>query len=348
VEPNLELYSARSGVSAQRDPGLRSSQGGGILRWQANPLGRPPVKYRVYGSDEKGFTIADKKYQGIVGVSKEEMSSWSPWFPANFIAETTAAELPVLGSAVDLPAANKTFYRVVAVDEQDQRSGPSDYATAPRPVIYSRPVLNAEVGTEYRYQLSANRSLGDLSARMADTQQVKGYFDIEKPKFALQRGPRWLKIDEATGVLSGTPDAAGKLEVAVAATIVRDVRKLDEAALQWGREKLLSVTTEQVGSATQEFVIDVQQRRADVAAQEKGKGLKIFMLWDRMTAAEAAQKAAQKPGVRRVDPYTVEARVPEQCDVLKWITGTGLEMSEGAKRYLPPAPGLSPARDVAP
>jgi hypothetical protein len=324
------------------------AKGVGILRWQANPLGRPPVKYRVYGSDEKGFTIADKKYQGIVGVSKEEMSSWSPWFPANFIAETTAAELPVLGSAVDLPAANKTFYRVVAVDEQDQRSGPSDYATAPRPVIYSRPVLNAEVGTEYRYQLSANRSLGDLSARMADTQQVKGYFDIEKPKFALQRGPRWLKIDEATGVLSGTPDAAGKLEVAVAATIVRDVRKLDEAALQWGREKLLSVTTEQVGSATQEFVIDVQQRRADVAAQEKGKGLKIFMLWDRMTAAEAAQKAAQKPGVRRVDPYTVEARVPEQCDVLKWITGTGLEMSEGAKRYLPPAPGLSPARDVAP
>ena len=32
--------------------------------------------------------------------------------PANFIAETTAMELPVLGSEVALPAANKTYYRV--------------------------------------------------------------------------------------------------------------------------------------------------------------------------------------------------------------------------------------------
>ena len=35
--------------------------GVGILRWKANPVGRPPVKYRVYGSDEKGFTIADSR-----------------------------------------------------------------------------------------------------------------------------------------------------------------------------------------------------------------------------------------------------------------------------------------------
>ncbi len=55
--------------------------------------------------------------------------------------------------------------------------------------------------------------------------QISGYFDIEKPRFALTRAG-WLKIDEATGVLSGTPDAKG--EVTVTAAIDRQVRELDE------------------------------------------------------------------------------------------------------------------------
>ena len=118
-----------------------------------------------------------------------------------------------MGCNVASPVANKTYYRVMAMDEQGKRSGPSDYATAPRPVIYSAPSVAAHVGAPYRYIVSVNRSLGDLSARMNDNDQVSGYFDIEKPKFILARGPAWLKVDEHTGVLSGTPDAAGKDEV---------------------------------------------------------------------------------------------------------------------------------------
>jgi hypothetical protein len=186
------------------------------------------------------------------------MAAWNPWFPANFIAETTAPELAVLGGEVNLPAANKTYYRVVAVDEQGKRSGPSDYAVAPRPVIYSQPVVTAKVGAEYRYQAYANRSLGDLSARMKDNNQVSGYFDIEKPAFALEQGPAWLKIDEATGVLSGTPDVAGQAEVVVATRIERTVRTLDERTLAWGNEKVLSTSMERVGTASQKFVIVVQ------------------------------------------------------------------------------------------
>jgi hypothetical protein len=233
------------------------ARGLGTLRWKANPIGRAPAKYRVYGSDEKGFTIADQRHQGVVGVTKEAMAGWNPWFPANFIAETTATDLAVLGPDVDLAAANKTYYRVVAVDEQGKRSGPSDYATALRPVIYSKPVVTAQVGAEYRYQVLANRSLGDLSARMVEGRQTSGYFDIEKPRFALTRGPVWLRIDEATGVLSGTPEVPGRADVAVTVTIDRQTRQLDEAVLRWGGEKVLSVDTERVGVATQEFVVDV-------------------------------------------------------------------------------------------
>ena len=156
------------------------------------------------------------------------------------------------------PAGNKTFYRVVAVDEAGKRSGPSDYAAAPRPVIYTRPIATAKVGEEYKYQVGANRSLGDLSKRMQGGNETGGYFDIEKPKFALAQGPAWLKIDEATGVLSGTPAAAGKVKVAVTAVIDHNVRKLDESKLIWGQEKILSESVERVGEATQKFAIEIR------------------------------------------------------------------------------------------
>ncbi|MBI4659291.1 MAG: putative Ig domain-containing protein [Verrucomicrobia bacterium] len=250
-------------VSLDYDP----TQASGILRWTANPTGRRPVNYRVYGSDEKGFTIADRPHQGTVGITKQEMAAWNPWFPANFIAETSGTELAVMGREVGLPAANKTYYRVVALDERGKRSGPSDYATGPRPMIYSKPPVAANVGVEYRYAVLVNRSVGDLSSRMQNNQQVSGYFDIEQPKFAIERGPRWLTIDENTGLLSGTPRTPGKTEVVVTARILKEVRTLDEPTLRWGNEKVLSVATEQIGTATQKFVIDVQPPSANESAR---------------------------------------------------------------------------------
>jgi len=52
----------------------------------------------------------------------------------------------------------------------------------------------------------------------------------------------------------------------------------------------------------------------------------------RMTAPDAAQAAAGKPGVQRIDPCTIEARVARQCDVIQWISGHGPDMPEQAKR----------------
>lgn len=45
-----------------------------------------------------------------------------------------------------------------------------------------------------------------------------------------------------------------------------------------------------------------------------------------MRTIEQAQAVAKKPGVRLVDLVTVEAQVGRQCDVLKWISGSGLDM----------------------
>lgn len=41
----------------------------------------------------------------------------------------------------------------------------------------------------------------------------------------------------------------------------------------------------------------------------------------RMKTTDAADKAAMKPAVHRVDEHTVEGTVDRQCDVVKWILG---------------------------
>jgi hypothetical protein len=230
----------------------KGAEGKVMLRWKPNAVGRKPVKYRVYGSDEKGFSVSDQQYQRNVGQSKDVPARAS----ANFVAETSNTELVVLGAGVDLPNANKAFYRVVAVDDQGKRSGPSDYAASPRPFISSKPPNTARVGREFRYRVSSIRSLGDLRLRIVEGKEVASFWDIEKPRFVLVRGPAWLRM-EKTGVLRGVPDAAGTATVVVKVTLERSVRRLDEARLSWGQELVKEVVAETVGSATQRFQITV-------------------------------------------------------------------------------------------
>jgi hypothetical protein len=223
---------------------------GKLLRWKSGQAGRKPAKYRVYGSEEKGFTASDTPYPVSIGSTKGLPAT----FPANFIAEVTGMELEVLGGE----SSTKAFYRVVAVDEEGIRSGPSEYVAAPRPYFSSKPVTKAKAKSEYRYAAAASRSIGDFRTRYINGQVVNAFHDIEDVRFSLEKGPAWLKIDEKSGVLSGVPDAPGKVEVAVKATIEHPERKLDEQILSWGNEKVLSETMRQVGTATQEFTIDVE------------------------------------------------------------------------------------------
>jgi hypothetical protein len=235
---------------------IDGDRGTGVLRWKPNPSGRQPGKYRIYGSDEKGFTISDTPYKAIVGMSKVVSVNR----PANFITEVTTNVAAVIGADINLPNANRAYYRVVAVDEKGNRSGPSDFAEAPRPCFWSRPITVATVGSEYRYALAIIRSLGDLRTRVVDGKETMNYWDIESPCFALEQGPDWLKIDEHTGVLSGVPPSSGKVVITVTATIDREVRKLDEKALSWGLEKTLSTSTQRIGTATQTFTLQIAPR----------------------------------------------------------------------------------------
>jgi hypothetical protein len=233
---------------------LEPADGRLVLRWKPNPEGRPAVAYRIYGSDEKGFSASDEPYKRSVGISKDV----SARAPANFVAAVAETELLVAGPGLKLPNTNKPFYRVVAVDRQGTRSGPSDYAVAPRPFVFSSPSDKAKVGAEYQYQLATLRSIGDLRMRVIVGKETTNFWDIEKPRFTLVQGPAWLRIDADTGLLRGTPDAVGTAEVVVSVTLERVVQKLDDTRLMWGREEILGTVTEKVGSTTQRFKLTVE------------------------------------------------------------------------------------------
>jgi hypothetical protein len=96
-----------------------------------------------------------------------------------------------------------------------------------------------------------------ISSRVVNGKETMSFWDIERLRFTIERGPEWLSIDEATGLLSGAPDRAGKSEVVITTNLEREQQRLDEEALKWGIQKVVSTGTVTVGSAIQSFVIDV-------------------------------------------------------------------------------------------
>ncbi|MBC7287060.1 MAG: hypothetical protein H5T86_03255 [Armatimonadetes bacterium] len=192
------------------------------LRWKPGPRGTRPVKYRVYGSNEKGFTVSDVPYKILwTNMGGEEFRE----MPSNFLAETTATEIVVAGPGVSGPAANCAYYRVVAVDEAGARSTPSDYIELPRPFIYTLPP-RAEPGREFSYQPGCIFSLGDLRCRPirnADgswSYYNAKFWDVEKVLWKKIAGPDWLTIDENHGTVSGTvPEQLAPAKVVIEAQI---------------------------------------------------------------------------------------------------------------------------------
>jgi hypothetical protein len=224
---------------------------GAFLRWA--PVANA-ARYRVYGSDEQGFSASDEPRPRIVGRSPEVPSE----SPANFVAETEETEVKVLGPV----AANRAFYRVLAVGASGLRSGPSELVAAPRPFFTRVPGRTARVGEPYEDRVSVTRSLGDLRVRWVDGTEVAAFWDVERPLFALRQGPAWLRIDERSGALAGVPDVPGAVEVVVAVTLERTGPRTAPAdAKPWnlglGKDKAAGIVTERTGEATQRFTVSV-------------------------------------------------------------------------------------------
>ena len=311
--------------------------GTGTLKWSPNPVGRAPVKYRVYGSDEKGFSVNDSSFRMDVGSTTElgtSVSGGMATFPANFVYETTSTQLDVVGVGLGLPNTNKGYYRVVAVDSNGNRSWSSDFVAAPTPFIYSVPVTAAQVGQSYQYQAATIRSVGDEGYPNA-------FYNIEHPTYTLTQDPSWLSINANTGLLSGTVGASGG-PVTVSVTLAYTQYNWDLGSLGWGQGSLLSTQTITLGPVTQQFTITVGGNQPPTAPANVRDGAGSDIGYTTSTAQLSANWDASTDSDGSVTAYQYAiGSIPGNTDIVNWttlgnvttVTKTGLSLNNGQICY---------------
>lgn len=183
------------------------------LAWDLAREGRPPVAFRIYASDEKGFSVSDVPYEVAVGNQKEKglfPGRKTATFRANYLLSTTETAIAFR------PA--RAFYRVVAVDENGNRSGSSAYAAAPRPFIHTDPPRIVKVGAAFLYEPKSVASIGDLTYRDfgIGAHYQAAFWDSDQPRYSFEpeyprcgnRTAEWLALDPVTGRITGTPGPA--------------------------------------------------------------------------------------------------------------------------------------------
>lgn len=190
-----------------RDPDLLT------LAWDLAPEGRRPVGFRIYASDEKGFSVSDVAYEIAAGNQREEglyPGRKSATFPPNFLLATSKNEMAIRPT--------HAFFRVVAIDENGNRSAASAYASAPRPFIHTDPPRIAQAGASFHYEPKTIASIGDLTYRDfgEGAHYQSAFWDAEQPRYSFEpeyprcgnRTADWLNLDPVTGRITGKPQAA--------------------------------------------------------------------------------------------------------------------------------------------
>ncbi len=201
-----------------------------MISWRDNPVGEKPVAYKVYGSNERGFTVSDVEYEVWMGNQENQVSGWVPT-PANLMETTAARSIQVVGAGLDAANANRGYYRVVAVDANGIESGPSDYVEMPRPLICTAAAIEGKVGEPLAASVGTIWSMQDLACRTLDDPQKiynAAFWEVEHPVYALAGGPDWLTIDAESGALTGTPPDAGEF----AATVTASIEGVGEDAME--------------------------------------------------------------------------------------------------------------------
>jgi concanavalin A-like lectin/glucanase superfamily protein/putative Ig domain-containing protein len=201
-----------------------------ILHWQKNSRGKAPVAYDVYASNEKGFSISKQAYSMVVygfKANKDDKEfGMTSKQQSNFLGRTSSSSMVVVDPASNKRNMNRTFYRVVAIDENGVESACSDYVKMPHPYIYSQAPKTASVNKLFRYETKILKSLGDLQWRTGQRPFTR-FWEKEGYVFSLKGAPAWLKIDAKTGIVSGIPTQKGvfKAKIEVTNTFPCEVQK---------------------------------------------------------------------------------------------------------------------------
>lgn len=163
------------------------------LAWQRGNHGTSPVIYRIYGSEERGFTADDNRYQYNDGLQGTQ------WAPANLLLELHSAK-----ESVSLPHSLwRPYYRVVAVDREGRVSGPSAQAELDHPLIVTTELPVAVRSRFYQARIATSASIGHLVSADENGKSYQMKFrEGDDLVFQMTGAPAGLSID-GHGVISG-------------------------------------------------------------------------------------------------------------------------------------------------
>jgi hypothetical protein len=192
-------------VNARFDPPSRTVE----LGWETGSGGSTPVRYRIYGSAERGFTPHDTPYVYDAGAD-----GMKPALPSLLIETQGPARSLTLPTELW-----RAYYRVVAVDSEGRESGPSGQGELLHPLILSQALPAAQASAYYQTHIDVSASRGDLvSTDFPDGKPYNIRFrNADDLGFEVSGAPQGLAITRDTGVIAGylPANAAGKYELEV-------------------------------------------------------------------------------------------------------------------------------------
>jgi len=206
-------------ITAQFDKATRSAR----LSWKPGGGGTEPVRYRVYGSAERGFTASDTAYAYHAGLDGIKQS------PPNILFETGGPQ-----TSFNVPVRFwRPYYRIAAVDSKGRESGPSAMAELAHPLILTGELPEGGSSSYYQARIEVCASAGHLVSADENGKAYQMRFRSgDDLVFELSGAPDGLSINSESGLIAGyLPDgSAGEYEALVAVkderTGARDERKL--------------------------------------------------------------------------------------------------------------------------
>jgi hypothetical protein len=183
-------------VRASFDRGHRAAR----LGWQPGKGGTKAARYRIYGSEERGFSANDSPYDYNAGLEGVRQA------PGNLFMETQG---PV--ESVEVPENLwRPYYRVVAVDKEGRVSGASAIGELPHPLIVSRELPPATRMHLYEARIRTSASIGHLVSADENGQPYQMKFRSgDEYSFSLTGAPDGVSIDD-NGLISGFVTDAAK------------------------------------------------------------------------------------------------------------------------------------------
>ena len=186
-------------VAAQLDREHRAVR----LEWKAGKGGTAAAYYRIFGSEERGFSASDHPYPYNAGVNGIATA------PANLLLETGRLETGRLeaGHATQWTTIPqqlwRPYLRVVAVDGEGRESEASEMAELAHPLIVTRQLPAVQTHRLYQTRIETSASVGHLVSADEDGKpyqvRFRGGDDLA---FTMTGAPEGLSIN-ASGVISG-------------------------------------------------------------------------------------------------------------------------------------------------